>query len=123
MNAIALIAKTKITASKVSDFFIKTFNTKTIPQNDERELFLGKMPNNFYIVYDDSLSLNDSKCIFDKEIKDAIPFKEGTFNYLYFHKLEVAKEVVKVIGSVYKELIIFDDNDFIGAADIFINNY
>lgn len=123
MNAIALITKTKIMASKVSDLLIKVFNTKTISQNDEQELFLGKMPNNFYIVYDDSLSLNDSKCIFDKEIKDAIPFKEGAFNYLYFHKLEVAKEVVKLIGSVYKELIIFDDNDFAGPADIFINNY
>lgn len=123
MNAIALITKTKITSTKVSDLLIKTFNTKVISQNDEHELFLGKMPNNFYIVYDDSLSLDDSKCIFDKEIKDAIPFKEGTFNYLYFHKLEVAKEVVKVIGSVYKELIIFDDNDFVGPADIFINNY
>ena len=123
MNAIALITKTEIMASKVSDLLIKVFNTKTISQNDEHELFLGKMPDYFYIVYDDSLSLNDSKCIFDKEIKDAIPFKEGAFNYLYFHKLEVAKEVVKLIGSVYKELIIFDDNDFAGPADIFINNY
>ncbi len=37
MNAIALITKTKITASKVSDLLIKAFNTKTIPQNDEHE--------------------------------------------------------------------------------------
>jgi len=122
MNSIALVTKTKITADKVSKLLIDNFShSKKITQNDNSELFIGKMPNNFYIVYDDCLSLDDEKCMLFEEDLKAIPFKEGFYNNLFFHNIEIAKYVIKVISGIYKELLVLDEDDFVGTAEEYIS--
>lgn len=120
MNGITLITKTKITSDKVSELLkTKSEVARKITQDDEHELFMGNFPNNFYIVFDDSISVDDSKCILEQEEKDLIPFEEAQLNYLNFHNLSVAKRVVKVIKEVYPELIVLDDNGTFYNAEEF----
>ncbi len=124
MNAVELITKTKITAEKVSELLVSGFKySKKTSQNDDAELFIGKIPNNFYIVFADSVSLDDPRCILDPEIRMAIPFKEGQINCLYFHDVEIAKYAVGVIAKVYDDLFVFDENDFVGTAKEYIESH
>jgi len=112
MKSLTLITKTKITADKVSDIIIESFKQKpSIVQNDEGELFLGFSPNEFYIIFDDSSSIEDSMCFFEEEDKKQIPFDNAQVNELYYHNEKVAKHVVKTLLNVYPELYLEDDQD------------
>ena len=122
MNGITLITKTKITREKIVEpLKCKLTTSKVITQDDEHEIFMGKYPNNFYIVFDDSISIDDSRCILEQEEKDSIPFKNAQLNYMTFHNIDVAKKVVAIIHEVYPELIIIDDDGIFYNAEEFAN--
>ena len=120
MKNVTLITKNKIEASVISKPLIERFPfSKKITQNDEIELFLGKFPKEFYIVFDDSEDIESESSLFDEEELKQIPFRPAQFNCLFFHLNEVAKEVIKIISEFYPELIVCDDdtNKFYSCAE------
>ena len=113
MKTLPLFTKTKIVASVISDEIIATFPfTKKVTQNDEIELFLGKYPREFYIIFDDSLKIKDDDmfCIYDEDDKPIWFTDDTQINVIYFRDERVAKFVVSVILKHYPELCVFDED-------------
>lgn len=123
MNSISLITKNKIDGLKINDYIIKDFPfTKTVIQNDEKELFVGKYPKEFYIIYDTSHDVNGELSLLEEEDIKQIPFSPAVFVLLNFRKKEVAKYVVSKILDFYPELYIYDEeNDKIISATEYIS--
>lgn len=120
MNSITPVTKNKITHAVVAEKLLSNFpHSKVVSQNDEHEIFIGKIPNNFYIVFDDSMEVDSELCILDEEDKKMIPFSQGKVNYLFFHNIEIAKYAVSIIKQFYEELVIFDDDGIFYTADSF----
>ena len=119
MYSIGLITKTKITAKKVSQKLIDSFPyKKRILQNDENELYIGFIPREFFIMYDDSKSTDDPDCLFEEWEKKLIPFENALYTNLFYRDENVAKYAVKIIVQEYPELIVNDeDNEYLTAEE------
>lgn len=119
MYSIGLITKTKITAEKVSQKLIDSFPyKKRILQNDENELYIGFIPREFFIMYDDSKSIDDPDCLFEEWEKKLIPFENALYTNLFYRDENVAKYAVKIIMQEYPELIVNDeDNEYLTAEE------
>lgn len=120
MKSISLITKRKIEAKTVSREIIDLFPfSKETTTNDEKELFLGKFPNEFYILFADSMNVEDEDSMFTEEERNLIGFKPAVFTNLYFHIDGVALSPVAVILKHYPELIIYDEQEdvFLPASE------
>lgn len=124
MNIINLITKTRIVSEKVSDKIIQNcVYSNKITRNTATELFVGKFPNEFYIIFDEAYSVNDENSMFDNDEKAQIPFENAMVADLNFRNKDVAKIVVKTILEVYPELLIVDDDSGeIITADKYIDS-
>lgn len=122
MNSISLITKNKIDGSKINDYILKDFPfSKTVIQKDEKELFVGKYPKEFYIIYDTSHDVNGELSLLEEDDIKQIPFSPAVFVLLNFRKKEVAKYIVGKILDIYPELYIYDEeSDKIISASKYI---
>lgn len=118
MKSITLITKTKITADKVSQKLIDGYNwKKKIVQNNEKELFLGFFPREFYIVYDDSSNMDSSLSGFDESDKEKIPFDNPIINELYCRDSKVIRNIIGIILEEYPELYICCNDNIMTASE------
>lgn len=121
MKSLTLFTKTKITADKISQKLINRFSNKTVVQNDEIEIWLGDFPNNFYIIFSDSESIDSETFLMEDWEKELIPFDNAVTNDLYYHKEKLVEEVVRVIAEEYPELIINDEENDYYTAEEYLN--
>lgn len=122
MKTIVLFTKESILASKVSKDIISNYPfSKKITKNDETELFVGKYPNEAYIIFNDTLPISDKSCLLSDEEKALIPFKPVQFNVVYYRNILSAKAFVKTILKFYPELYIFnEEKDALESASVFL---
>ena len=114
MKTLSLITKNKIESSKISNLILEKHPfSKKIIKNDEEELFLGKFPREFYIIFNDSCYLKDDEIFsaFDKKELDILPIENPLVNTLYYRDIEVAKSIVKILLEQYPELYVFDEDE------------
>ena len=117
MNTLGLFTKIKIEGHKINDSIIKDFPfKKRIVQNDDIELFVGKYPREFYIVFsEEQENTEEAQRIFTEDDKSQIPFENWSFNVLYYWDVRVAQYVVQKIQYFYPELFLLDE-----STDIFL---
>ena len=117
MKTLGLFTRNKITADVISDDIIKNFPfEKRIVQNDDIELFVGKYPREFYIVFsEEKENTEEALRIFTDEDISQIPFENWSFNVLHYWDVRVAQYVVQKIQYFYPELFLLDEN-----TDIFL---
>ncbi len=121
MKTLMLITNNKITNEVISKLIIDNFPfSKKITRNDEIELFIGKYPREFYIIFSDSQLFKDDPLLSTFEEDDVKQFldKNSYINTLYYRNNDVAKNVVKSILEKYPELYIFDED-----KDCFTSGY
>lgn len=119
MKTISLITKTQINAKDVNEKLISAYPFKRkIVRNDDIEIFLGKTPREFYIIFDEFYKIDSNICMLSDEQKSMIPFKDAYVIEMYYWDDRILKYVVETLLSVYSELYICDyDNNILSAED------
>ena len=125
MKTIGLFTRQQIKASEVSEIIIQDFPfKKVIEQNDENELFLGKYPREFYIIFSDGDEhTKEARNCFNQEECKNIPFNDWYYNIIYYWYPSVIKYVVNKIFIKYPELILYDeDSDTFYTPEKYLNS-
>jgi hypothetical protein len=105
------IVTSSIIDSSISSEIINGFPyTKKIVSNTEKELFLGKSPNEIILYFDEYYDSSSKMCIFDDTLLKTIPFLPIYFNTLYFRNINSAKYVLSIIAKKYENILIYDEN-------------
>lgn len=122
MKTLELITPTKIDNTLIASAIIENFpRKKTIIQNNDIQLFVGKTPYNFYINFDMALPMTEDILCFEPEDFKLIPYENAICTPLFYHLEEVIIPVIQTILKYYSSLYIRDNEvDIVESAESFI---